>query len=90
LVRGLYVVIEGWRALKLRDPTIDDLLGSPNVGLLKRYRHGVFHYQRKYYDERFLGLIVDGQDVVTWVRALNREFGRFFLEWAARDRDKKS
>jgi hypothetical protein len=78
---GLYVVIEGWQELQLQDPTIDGLLSSPNVDLLRRYRNGTFHYQRKYFDERFLGLIEKGVDVVTWVRSLNRAFGAYFLEW---------
>jgi hypothetical protein len=41
---GLYVVIEGWRELKLTDNTIDILLQSPNVELLRRYRNAVFHF----------------------------------------------
>jgi hypothetical protein len=32
---ALYVVIEGWRELELADATIDALLQSPNVDLLK-------------------------------------------------------
>jgi hypothetical protein len=43
---ALYVVIEGWRDLGLADATIDALLQSPNVDLLKRYRNGVFHFQK--------------------------------------------
>jgi hypothetical protein len=81
---GLYVVIEGWQELGLIDPEVDALLASPNVALLKRYRNGTFHYQRKYFDERFQGLIRDGTDVVAWVTELNQQFGRFFLEWFAR------
>jgi hypothetical protein len=34
---GLYVVVEGWRELRLSDPKIDALLTSQNVNLLKRY-----------------------------------------------------
>jgi hypothetical protein len=77
---ALYVVIEGWRSLGLSDAEIDALLESPNVALLKRYRNGVFHFQRTYYDERFLGLIRDGEDAVAWVRSLNSALGRFLLE----------
>ena len=50
---GLYAVIEGWQELGLTDPTIDRLLESPNVELLRRYRNGVFHYQMTYFDDRF-------------------------------------
>jgi len=78
---ALYVVIEGWRELRLKDEVIDHLLESANVDLLRRYRHGVFHFQREYYDERFLQFIREGQETVPWVRELNQAFGRYFLEW---------
>jgi hypothetical protein len=77
---NLYVVIEGWKELQLADSVINKLLKSPNVPLLKRYRHGVFHFQKKYFDRRFMGLI-EANEVPKWIRTLNREFGRFFLEY---------
>ena len=54
---GLYVVIEGWRELKFADAVIDKMLQSPNVKLLRRYRNGVFHFQKNYNDERFEGFM---------------------------------
>ncbi len=54
---GLYVVIEGWLNLKLSDPVIDSLLNSDNVGLLKRYRNGVFHFQKNIMIIAFLILL---------------------------------
>lgn len=77
---GLYVVIEGWRELKITDPVIDTLLQSPNVQLLRRYRNGTFHFQRKYLDEKFTDLFAKGSYTVAWVRNLNVEFGRYFLK----------
>lgn len=77
---GLYVVVEGWRELDLRDPEVDQLLASANVEPLRRYRNGVFHFQRQYFDERFVGLLADGENVVNWVRSLNQALGRVFLE----------
>lgn len=77
---GLYVVIEGWKQLGLSDPKINLLLKSKNVGLLKQYRNGVFHFQRNYDDKRFLNFITQGENCVEWIRQLNREFGKFFLE----------
>lgn len=77
---GLYVVIEGWIELGLSDPKIDELLKSPNVDLLRLYRNGVFHFQKDYNDKRFEGFIREGEKPVEWVRKLNLEFGRFFLE----------
>lgn len=77
---GLYVVIEGWKQLKLSDTEIDLLLKSKNVELLKQYRNGVFHFQKNYDDKRSLNFITQGENCVEWIRRLNREFGRFFLE----------
>lgn len=77
---GLYILIEGWQELKLSDPAIDALLCSPNVGLLKRYRNGVCHFQRRYFDDRFMDLIYE-KSTVAWIRALHSEFSKFFLEF---------
>jgi len=76
---ALYVVVEGWQESKFHDPEIDSLLTSPNVKHLKRFRHGVCHFQPKYLDERFLE-IARSPASAEWVRALNVAFGRFFLE----------
>ena len=75
----LYVVIEGYHELKLSDPTIDALLTSPNVALLKRYRHGVFHFQKAHFDAGFIAFMRDAKDPAQWVGELNRAFGAFFL-----------
>jgi hypothetical protein len=77
---GLYVVIEGWQELHLSDSVIDGLLQSPNVKLLRRYRNGVFHFQSDYNDQRFEEFMTQGTDEVAWVRVLNEQFGRYFLE----------
>ena len=77
---SLYVVIEGWKKLQLSNAKIDGFLGSVNVDLLRVFRNGVFHYQTKWWDDKFLRFITQGQDCVRWVRELHREFGRFFLQ----------
>lgn len=76
---ALYVVIEGYQELSLHDDRIDALLGSPNIELLRRYRNGVDHFQRTYFDARFVDFM-GAVDTPQWVRNLNLEFGRFFLE----------
>jgi hypothetical protein len=75
----LYVVVEGWKELGLSDPAVDALLASPNVNLLRRYRNGAFHFQKNYFDERFLEFIRDGKDAAAWVGDLNRAFGDYFI-----------
>ncbi|HEX8843958.1 MAG TPA: hypothetical protein VF791_04915 [Pyrinomonadaceae bacterium] len=78
---ALYVLIEGWRDLGLKDEKIDGLIGSPYVDLLRRYRNAVFHFQKKFSDKRFMDLMLAGKESVEWVSALHREFGRFFMTW---------
>jgi hypothetical protein len=82
---GLYIVIEGWRKLQLTDPVIDELLTSPNVELLRRYRNGAFHFQKDYFDDRFEAFTDKGMEAIEWVRSLHRGFSRFFLKWLAED-----
>ena len=77
---GLFVVIEGWQELGLSEPTIDKLLASPNVQLLRRYRNGVFHFQKNYFDDRFVEFMREGENTVEWVRDLTLHFGRYFLQ----------
>jgi len=57
----LYVVVEGWRELKLSDPAVDALLTVPHLALLKRYRHGVFHFQPDYFYSRYQDFFDQGQ-----------------------------
>lgn len=76
---ALFVVVEGWRELRLSDTEIDGLLSSPNIELLRRYRHGVCHFQANYFDARFTALLA-AQNVVPWVRQLHLALGRYFLD----------
>lgn len=78
---NLYVVAEGWQELRLSDPVVDGLLESPNLNLLKRYRNGAFHFQKKFYDDRFLDFMDMKGVTVDWVRSLHQEFGRYFRDW---------
>ena len=75
---GMYVLIEGWKEMRLQDSRVDALLKSSNVDLLRRYRNGVCHFQANYWDDRFLDFI-KSQDSVPWVRELREAFSDFFL-----------
>ena len=73
------MVVEGWLALGLSDLFVGGLINSPNVDRLKRYRHGVFHFQKDYFDERFPDFITKGKDSASWVSDLNEAIGAWFL-----------
>lgn len=86
---GLYVVISGWKTLQLQDDKINELLKSPNAGLLYRYRNAVFHFQRNYFHDKFMKFLKQGEASVEWVSNLHEEFGRYFHQHAAEIKDKK-
>lgn len=83
---SLWVVVEGWRTLKLSDSAVDRLIASDYVDLLKKYRNGMFHYQKQYYDKRFTEFM-RYPDTPEWVHDVHSAFSRYFLDWFA---DKKS
>jgi hypothetical protein len=75
---SLSTTIEGWLELKLADPGIDPLLAKTDcVALLKRYRNGVAHFQKSYWDARF-GEMISQPDTATWAEALTQAFGNYF------------
>lgn len=77
---ALYVVVEGWKGMGLKDPVVDKLLESTNVDLLRQFRNGAFHFQKEYFDNRFTKFWYDSKQTVHWVRKLNIALGRFFLK----------
>ena len=79
---GTFVLIEGWQALGLRDAEIDAMLRSPNTKLLRRSRHGAFHFQRKYFDMRFFEFM-EPERTPEWIFHLSEAFGRWFLAYFA-------
>ncbi len=76
----LHTVIEGWGSLKLQDTEIDELLASPNVKMLKRYRHGVPHFQKKYFNEKYMPFLKNPGSA-QWVRTLHSAFFRYLRDW---------
>lgn len=80
---SVWVVIEGWRELKLKDDTIDCLLEeySDYCTLLRQYRNCIFHYQEKMTDKRLIALFEKGKESVLWLHVLWQEFQRFLWEY---------
>jgi hypothetical protein len=80
---SLFVVIEGWEEIGLKDAVIESLLRHPAAykDLLRRFRNGAFHYRPSVIDHKTLGIMKKGEEHVLWVRALHDEFIRFFREW---------
>lgn len=78
---GIYLVIEGWRELKLSDPKIDELIASPFVNRLRRFRNATFHYQKEPISWKHLEFFgTEEEQTEKWLNELYFEFSRFFQE----------
>jgi|GEM_PF-1862673 len=78
---GIYLVIEGWKDLALGDPKIDELLNSPFVDRLRRFRNATFHYQKDPISWKHLDFFgTEEEQTEKWLNDLYSEFERFFQE----------
>lgn len=74
----LYVVIEGYKELQLRDETIDALLAEEElVDALRRFRNSIFHYQENPMSGKYLRFI-EAESSHVWPWKLNAAFKAFF------------
>ncbi len=78
----LYVTVEGWPKLRTKDPRIQELLRKRrNVDLLREYRHGVMHFNAKYFNDRFARMI-GKPEVARWAEELTDAFSAYFARRA--------
>lgn len=75
----LYAVIEKWQEWKFSDPVVDRLLQSPNVELLKKYRHVIFHAD--YYDHQSLKWFAEKEDILPWLAELAAAIRDYLRRW---------
>ena len=78
---GIYLVIEGFRDLGLKDQRIDELLESPFVDRLRLFRNATFHYQKEPSSCKHLQFFgTEEERTEVWLNDIYREFERFFQE----------
>jgi len=76
---ALYLVIEGWKELKLSDEKIDNLIASPHTNKLRLFRNATFHYQKEPLSPKLLQFLGTEEEATEkWIGELHTEFGRFF------------
>jgi len=78
---SLYVVVEDWSKYGINDPAVTELLKSKHLAKMKRYRNGVFHFQKKYYNVKFEEFLKEGSEIADWSYKLHRAVGDAFLKW---------
>lgn len=75
----LYVVIEGYNTLRLKDKEIDELLNERKlVNSLKLLRNSIFHYQKNPLPLK-LKKFIDDKESAEWARKLRKAFEFFFI-----------
>lgn len=79
----IYVVIEGWRELRLHDDEVDRLLNGNDhddlVDTLRLFRNAAFHYQPDYWTPKMLKFVEFGGDSAAWIRDLTTALGNALL-----------
>jgi hypothetical protein len=78
---GIYLVIEGWRDLKLKDEKIDKLISSSYVDRLRLFRNATFHYQKEPISWKHLQFFgTEEEKTEIWFNELYQEFERYFVD----------
>lgn len=74
----LYVVVEGYQSISLKDKDIDSVLADERkVSLLRRFRNSVFHYQKNPEPDKYMEFLLEGETEV-WAHKLHKAFKNFF------------
>lgn len=77
---GIYLVIEGWKELKLSDEKIDKLISSPYLERLRRFRNATFHYQKEPLSMKHLDFFgTEEEKTEVWLNEVYNEFERYFM-----------
>ena len=81
MLAALYPVVEKWQEWQFADAEVDRLLQSPNVKLLEKYRHVVFHAD--YYDSASMKKFMETEDMTGWTGQLAAALRDYLKRWHA-------
>ena len=73
----LYVVAEGWKELGLDDDEVTKSIQSAQFQTLRRFRNGVFHYQKEYFDKKATDFF--SKDMLRWATGLHDALSKAFI-----------
>lgn len=74
----IYVVIEGYKELKIDNPKVDMLLAKEEfVDALRLFRNATFHYQKKAISEKAMKFL-ELEESENWISELHLSFKLFF------------
>jgi hypothetical protein len=76
---AIYLVVEGWKDLELSDDDIDNLINSPYIDRLRRFRNATFHYQKEPISPKLLNFFGTEEEATEkWINELYKKIGDFF------------
>jgi hypothetical protein len=80
---SLWVAVEGYKELRLRDNFVDAILNNPPgyADLLRQCRNGVYHFNPQFIEPRFQALHERIQTTYPWAHALRGELIRVFWQF---------
>jgi hypothetical protein len=74
----LYCVVEGYQKLELYDSKVDELLKSPNLDSLRKFRHSVTGFHKNYYNVHLISPFLDcSKKTVLWINYLHYSLGKY-------------
>ena len=76
---SLYIVIEAYNELGISDTEIDMMMVEPFIDDLRLFRNGSFHFQKKFYNKKLLG-VDNTSEFTNWSYDLHTKFGKFILK----------
>ena len=79
---ALYVVVEGFRRLRLDRTKVPALANKSGVDTLRLFRNGCFHYQPDY--DKLVPFLSGDLGAFRWAEQLHHQFGDYFLQLSRR------
>ena len=76
---SLYVVIEGYKELQIKNDNVQKLWNEDFINKLRLFRNGTFHYQKDIFSE-IISNTDDTDEFVKWIHAINHELGRALVQ----------
>lgn len=76
----LYVVVEGYRELKISYGPLDEVLAEGEYeSLMRRFRNATFHYQENPFSAKLIDFL-EKSESEAWIQRLNKQLEALFLD----------
>lgn len=77
---SLYSVVEGYKKLDLDNLEVNQLLASPNLEALRKFRHSVTEFHKRYFNQSLISPLVTSSGSVLWINNLHFSLEKYLKE----------